>query len=268
MLSRWFSRRPDAGDVARRALVLRRVVVSALTAPPRQVLASVRRKDDAAGERELESHAGLARDEILAALERDGVSKCVSPWEREFFEATYVTMTEEQQLAASWRCEALAVLLWALGEVDELPPWDTCASHELVKHAALRDPRSFVRAARLRAREEIDSRRQAAELWHWRSRTRELVERGDVFPVNDALRSAGIHGFDDVIARAAHAAAEAGDIESVLERDFPARGKPYRDLDDAEWSEVRSIAIERHFALNWLCGRAPKNRWDETPTDT
>jgi len=26
--------------------------------------------------------------------------------------------------------------------------------------------------------------------------------------------------------------------------------------------------MERHKALNWLCGFAPGNRWDETPTDT
>ena len=42
----------------------------------------------------------------------------------------------------------------------------------------------------------------------------------------------------------------------------------YRDLTDEEWSSIRSIAFERHFALNWLCGYAPDNRWDETPTDT
>lgn len=32
--------------------------------------------------------------------------------------------------------------------------------------------------------------------------------------------------------------------------------------------DATSIIMERHFALNWLCGMAPGNRWDETPTDT
>ncbi len=45
-------------------------------------------------------------------------------------------------------------------------------------------------------------------------------------------------------------------------------GKAYRDLDDDEWSTVSSIAMERHFALNWLSGYAPNNNWDETPTET
>jgi len=45
-------------------------------------------------------------------------------------------------------------------------------------------------------------------------------------------------------------------------------GKAYRDLSAHEWHEVGSIAVQRHFTLNWLCGYAPENRWDETPTDT
>lgn len=54
----------------------------------------------------------------------------------------------------------------------------------------------------------------------------------------------------------------------VVDRDFAAQGKAYRDLTDDEWSEVQSISIERHLALNWVCGYAPNNRWEETRTDT
>ena len=57
-------------------------------------------------------------------------------------------------------------------------------------------------------------------------------------------------------------------IAPCIADDFPAKGKAYRDLTAEEWSELRSITAERHYALNWLCGRAPKNKWDETPTDT
>jgi hypothetical protein len=31
---------------------------------------------------------------------------------------------------------------------------------------------------------------------------------------------------------------------------------------------VKSVAVERHFTLNWLCGYAPGNEWDDTPTGT
>jgi hypothetical protein len=53
-----------------------------------------------------------------------------------------------------------------------------------------------------------------------------------------------------------------------VDEDFAVGGKAYRDLSAEEFANVTSITVERHFALNWLCGRAPENRWDETPTAT
>ena len=50
--------------------------------------------------------------------------------------------------------------------------------------------------------------------------------------------------------------------------DFPALDKPYRDLTAGEFAGLTSISMERHFRLNWLCERAPRNRWADTPTDT
>jgi hypothetical protein len=67
---------------------------------------------------------------------------------------------------------------------------------------------------------------------------------------------------------AANAAHESGDIRFVIGDDFGVKGKPYGELSPEEWSEVRSITIERHRALNWLCGYSPNNEWDQTPTDT
>ena len=67
---------------------------------------------------------------------------------------------------------------------------------------------------------------------------------------------------------AAGKVARKGDLTQCIEEDFPAKGKAYRSLTPEEWQEVNSIAVERHLAFNWLCGYAPGNRWDETPTDT
>lgn len=82
------------------------------------------------------------------------------------------------------------------------------------------------------------------------------------------MKVAGFQSYDDIARFAARKAAEAGTIPPCVEDDFPANGKAYRDLTAQEWSEVRSITVERHFALNWLCGYAPDNQWDDTPTDT
>ena len=82
------------------------------------------------------------------------------------------------------------------------------------------------------------------------------------------MKAAGYHSYDDIVRHVARNAARQGTIPTCIEDDFPARGKAYRALSKEEWSEVTSIAVERHYALNWLCGHATENKWDETPTDT
>ncbi len=67
---------------------------------------------------------------------------------------------------------------------------------------------------------------------------------------------------------AAEKAAEDGLFDRAIEGDFPAHGRSYAQLTADEWSAVSSIAMERHKALNWLCGYAPGNKWEDTPTDT
>ena len=65
-----------------------------------------------------------------------------------------------------------------------------------------------------------------------------------------------------------HGSASDGAFEAPIENDFPAFGMPFRAVDQAQLFSLISIARERHKAFNWLCGYAPENRWDETPTDT
>ena len=92
-----------------------------------------------------------------------------------------------------------------------------------------------------------------------------------VVRVHPGSRQPGVGGSHDgmlVVRVAAREAHKKGDIPTPVDGDFPAHAKAYRDLSDLERSQMMSIAMERHRALNWLCGFAPENRWDETPTDT
>ena len=75
-------------------------------------------------------------------------------------------------------------------------------------------------------------------------------------------------GFGTAFRRENGTLPKAQSLPEMIDNDFPAMGKAYRELDGREWSEVRSITMERHYALNWLCGLAPNNQWDATPTDT
>jgi hypothetical protein len=81
------------------------------------------------------------------------------------------------------------------------------------------------------------------------------------------MQTACVRSYDDIVRFTAKKLDEEGRMRAIDE-DFPAKGKASRELSDDEWSEVRSITMERHIALNWLCGYAPNNEWDETPTDT
>lgn len=84
----------------------------------------------------------------------------------------------------------------------------------------------------------------------------------------EAFRQAGINTFEDVIRMMAEMAFKEGDLPPPIADNFPAKGKAYRDLTNEEWAELRLVAVERHFALNWFCGYAPGNNWDSTPTET
>lgn len=260
--------RPSAQAVARRALVLRPVVVGAIVALPRDMISQLQSSMARDEWHRFELRARRERDETCASLRALGLWENVTPLEREQLDATTVSMTAGQYANGVWRIEALHVLLWALQLVDELPPWDAPSDPRLVNRLPLEAIDAFVHGAQLRPAPQLDEWRELAELWHWRSRTRELADRGHDFRLDAALASVGIRDMNDIIRLNSRTAYERGGSPEPIDGDFPAFGKAYRDLDQHEWSAVRSVSIERQFALNWLCGRAPNNRWDETPTGT
>lgn len=249
-------------------VILKHVVGSALVAPPRDVLRQMTEPLAAEEREKLGQQAEEQRDQFWRGLRDAGLWKYLSPLERAYAQSTMVTMSHQQQIDASWRLEAAQTLIWALGLLAALPPYDTMAGHDLLKQIPSGEPASFVRSATLRPSDEIDSARELAELWHWRSRTRQVIESGDPFPADENMKAAGFNSYDDIVRFSARNGAKEGLIPACVDDDFPAKGKAYRDLTSEEWSQVGSITAERHFALNWLCGRAPGNQWDETPTDT
>ncbi|NLH72242.1 MAG: DUF4272 domain-containing protein [Verrucomicrobia bacterium] len=260
--------RPTAADVARRTVILKQVIAWSMVAPTRDVLREIIAQWGGSENDDFEQRCETMRDQFWQGLRETGLWEYMSTSEKKFSESTIITMTEQQHIDASWRLESVHVMLWALGMIPQLLDFDTEASPELLELIPSDDPTTFIESAQLRPPEDIDRAREIAEFWHWRSRTRELMERGATFPDDPQLRAAGLCSFDDVVRLAAVNGAQAGLISSCIEDDFPAKGKAYRNLTDAEWNEVASIAAERHFALNWLCGYAPGNNWDDTPTDT
>jgi hypothetical protein len=153
---------------------------------------------------------------------------------------------------AVWRGEALGTLLWAL-QLIELPAYDQPFDAEQVAAVSLEQ-------AELRDAEEIELERDSARLWHWRARTTSLQAAGALeLPERYAT-------FDQLIAATAMRGYEQGVLPAPMRGDFRAYGKVYRHLAPEQHAEAHSIAVERHHALNWLCGEGAS--WDDVPLDT
>ena len=153
---------------------------------------------------------------------------------------------------AVWRGEALGTLLWAL-QLAELPPYDRPFDTAEVVGAELD-------GGSLRDAEELELERESARLWHWRARTADLQSAGGVeLPQRYA-------SFDQLIAATAMRGYEQGLLPAPMRGDFRAYGTVYRNLSPDQRSEAHSVAVERHHALNWLCGEGES--WETVPLDT
>lgn len=260
---RLLSSKPTASDVAERLLVLRYVAIHALTTPPPDLLARwLRYWSEEERRRAIQGFEKIRR-QLCATLRQAGLWETLSRKEQGFMLTPALELTPQQVIDGSWRLESAICLMWALRLLPEIPPYDRQAMSDILGRIPYKRPWVFVRSAQLRPQAEIERARDLAEMWHWRSRARQLEDEGFEPPVGS-----GVASLQEIVSLTAHKMANAGMITAAREGDFPAFGKPYRALEEKEWLEVRSIAIERHQALNWLSGLAPGNRWDETPTAT
>jgi uncharacterized protein DUF4272 len=247
----------------RRAIILKHSFVKGLATPPADYLAQCRKRW---GEDEWKKFAMAEQAQIAKQVQRlreSGLWKDMDRTERDFMEADSTKVTEQAIIDAAWLAEPVVCLLWALGYVSELSPYDHQVDPELTNKLPKEPTQVLVTTAKLRPTDSIRRQRDLAELWHWRSRTRQLLESGRM----PSLPSGGMT-IDTVIQMASVKAAEDGAFPAPIGDDFPAFGKAYRELTPEEFSIATSIARERHRAFNWLCGRAPGNRWADTPTDT
>ena len=202
------------------------------------------------------------RAEAIRELKAVGVWSVATPDERAFLKSSIAEVSHQTVVDVSWLMESAECLLWALKILDGVPPYDTQSDTDHLNLLPDENLERQIASAQLRPLEELEDKRGEAELWHWRSRTRKLQESGEPIALPNNLT------LDEIVKISSENAASRGLFPAPIGDDFPAFGKPYRALSQEEWFEARSIAMERHRAFNWLCGYAPKNRWDETPTDT
>src|SRR4030095_6200406 len=122
--------------------------------------------------------------------------------------------------AATWRIESLQVLLWSVGALDGLPEWNERARHDLVDVPVSALGPKFMARCALRPRAELERARELAEMWHWRSRTRQLIDAKRAFPASPEMRKAGLGSFDDVVRFTAKHALKSGSLPRIIDEDF------------------------------------------------
>ena len=245
-----------------RALILKRQFAAGLLIPPPAMLYALRTSATPAERGHFLDQYRQRQTQVAEVMKRLGLWSTMSRRERTFMRASPERVDEQTLRDVSWSMESLECLLWALGYVNSIPPYDIQAD---VHHLGLLPSEglaSLIRNATLRDAAAIEKARDDAQRWHWRSRTRQLMESGKPVHLPDGVT------LIDIVRMSAEDAARDGLIEQPINGDYPIRGRAFSELTAEEWSEIQSIITERHKALNWLCGYAPGNRWHDTPTDT
>jgi hypothetical protein len=249
---------PAADDVLLRAACLRIVTHHAMRLLP--ALPELRSARDLPPDQfaEFRSRVAAQHAALRRQLEDAGLWTALTPAEHRFVETLPFDLEPSQAVRALFECEAAVVLLWALRLREVLPAYGEPSDPAWLEAVASPPDR-----VDLRARAEIERAREVAATWNWRSRTRQLVDAGQTLPP-----AAGYPSWDALIRHAAETAVRDGLLPHAVDGDYPVGGRAYRAVPATEWQTLAQITDARHRALNWLCGLAPGNRWDDTATPT
>ena len=200
-------------------------------------------------------------DELSIVEIHKGLQTDLSRWVETEKLRPYLTESEAALLAVpigrwptelvedvGWRLESLGVMVWALGLIPTLPPYDRrCQHDDLLMHLRLGRPLRPQRAdVRLRANAQLALALETAKLWEWRAQTAAILKQPDKIP-------AGVDMAGFVADRAATARRQ-GLVGEPIDGDLPALGRAYRALTDAEVTTLTAIAKLRADTLRWLCG--------------
>ncbi|HWD41112.1 MAG TPA: DUF4272 domain-containing protein [Fimbriimonas sp.] len=167
---------PSATQVAARLLILRQVYIIGDIAPRQEMLAEMQ-QELSPGEF-VEAVVEMQQDmtECWGALQEPEIQAELSQKEIQLRQTPADMITHRQITDAFWRIESAQVLMWCLGLMDELPPYDTPADEANLRAPVFRSHRQLMDQVKLRPLIEMEKARDLAEIWHWRSRERELDE--------------------------------------------------------------------------------------------
>jgi uncharacterized protein DUF4272 len=197
--------------------------------------------------------------DLRASIALSNVSQDQTPAEMDFI-ATAPGMVDEVTLHAfSWEIEALGALLASSGLIQGLPDPPQLIDANTVNSLFRGEEAGgdqLARQIRLPDEESCASKREIAELWHWRA----SVER-EIRVASERER----RRLHDEVREVAVETSKAGLIEISPAGDFVAGGRTIEDWSDDELTGFEHAAEARLRALNWLCGFGES--WDSVPID-
>lgn len=222
----WEAKPPTAQRVARRAVAL--MILSCRAVLERD------HKNEPNSEEQYERLFDWATDlEIAAEFE---------PWERDALRTRPGQLDPQTAINAMWRIEGLTLLAWALGRY-ELLLYDRISDVDGVWAAiGLYDTeriRQLLATAQLLPAEELDAVRKQYLGYHWRLRD---------FQWNKPQAM-------DFVAFSKDCWFGSFDISAfqIIENDLALAGHRIDKAPAEVFSVCRSLSVERHQAINWLC---------------
>lgn len=226
------------------------------------------------------------RQRLIAWLKKENLWKSANDWEKAVLETEAGQLSPPDGAQVHLQRESLLALLFALGLMQDLPPFDREArlQPEILKMlpAVGKPAAAFIAGARLRPREEIERGKATSEFWFLRARTQEKLEAGD-FPqgpeleamareLREEMEAAGMEAapikdgaalLQETIRFSAQWAFKEGLIGEPIDGDFPVNRRAYRDLNRKELARLRALSAERLRAFRWLDEDPSDSHWDK-----
>ena len=173
---------------------------------------------------------GIPKEEARGIIDKVELWKYVSPDEKKFLDDP--KPSEELSQENVWRLECVWVLLWALGDVEQLDwPTGMCDVKTLAEFMnGYEDDVEFVSKAKLRPVAELLNAQDLTMRIHW------------------AVRDAALHG--------------SGAVPEGLDWNDEA------DFLPVNLSPSVGVVEERHRVLNWLVNFLSPRDWDHVDTPT
>lgn len=129
---------------------------------------------------------GAPRSEIVDWLRDESLLGDLTPSERSLIEAASLSQT--QLTEATWLCERLVVLCWALGLLDGLPDpdeqWDTEDVEGILPPFADVAVPEFIGRAKLRPETDLIKMADEIQRQHWQARNEKLTGIRPQIPVD------------------------------------------------------------------------------------